>query len=584
VQALTCEADVRANLVSCASGADVPDDGLSRIILNPPVQVSLASSNFSFAGGLYTFDVTVQNHYRQTLGVATSGLPDGAGVRVFFTQLPVATQGTGTITVNGAETGKLTRGGQLFYRYNQTLATGQISRPRQWSFSVPETVIRFTFSVLVAASVQHPRGWVEIRGAPTVRVARNGTYALAAVVRDDLGRDITASADSVVWSLADSSVATISGTSLTGAASTGYTTLTATAGARSAQVLLLVGTPFVRLAAGRAHTCGLTPDGQAYCWGENESGQLGDSTTTDRLTATAVRQGASRYVQITARGEHTCALTAAGQAFCWGRTTFVPVAVAQGSTTFAGISAGAEHTCGLTDAGRAWCWGWNGDGQLGDSTFTPRSTPVAVLQGIPTYLEIAAGGEYTCARAAGGHAWCWGNGQYGRLGDGGRRIRPIPGEVRQGAFRYVDVASGGVHGCGLSADGQTRCWGWNGYGQIGDGSFMPPEKTVAVQQGATTYVSIVAGDLHTCGRSAAGQTYCWGSNYTGQLGTGGSAAAYALPAAVQQGSVKYVDVSAGADHTCARSAPGQVYCWGSNSAGQLGDSTRHNRSTPVPLQ
>ena len=420
--------------------------------------------------------------------------------------------------------------------------------------------------------------------------------AVAAVVRDELGRDITTSADSAVWSLADSSVATISGTSLTGAATTGYTTLTATAGVRSAQVLLLVGTPFVGMAAGRAHTCGLTPEGQAYCWGDNDYGQLGDSTVTDRLTPTAVRQGATRYVQITARGNHTCALTAAGQAFCWGKGAYgqlgygasgvnrnVPVAVAQGSSSFGRITAGEEHTCGLTDAGRAWCWGWNGDGQLGDNTFTSRPAPVAVLQGIPTYLEIAAGGYHTCARAAGGHAWCWGNGQNGRLGTVGYGDRVTPGEVRQGAFRYVDIAIGMAHGCGLSDDGQTRCWGWNGYGQIGDGTSVSPDKTVAVHQGAATYASIISGDYHTCGRSAAGQTYCWGSNLAGQLGTGGSSNVIALPAAVQQGSTTYAEVVAGPVHTCGRVATGQAYCWGSNVGGQLGDGTRVNRVTPVPV-
>jgi alpha-tubulin suppressor-like RCC1 family protein len=604
IQALSCTADVRANVVSCGPGtpaADGPEDGPSHVILNPTGYVSLTSSNFSFAGGLNTFDVTVQSLYPQTLSVATStsGRYDGAGVRVFFTQPPVATEGTGIITVNGAETGKFTRAGQLFYRYPQTLRTGQTSAPRQWSFSVPPTVVRFEFSVLVAASVQYPRGWVEITGAPALRVARSGSLGLAAVVRDALGRDITASAGPVSWTLADSSVATITGSTLQGAATSGYTTLTATAGPMMpAQTLLLVGRPFTQIAAGGNHTCGVDPVGQAWCWGLNSNGEIGDSTyQVFRVTPVAVKHGATRFVEIQTGAGHTCARTAAGQAFCWGKnedgqlgdgatylSRYDPIAVQQGATRYVRLALGHRHTCALSDANRAWCWGSNQDGQLGDSTNNSAYTPVRVRRGTTQFADLTAGALHNCARTFGGQALCWGRNDNGQLGNG--KLFPLnaPGTVRQGTVHYAAIGTGRHHSCGVSAAGSAYCWGWNEYGQIGDGTFTRQTLPVAVQQGTSTYVELDGGEIHTCARTASGVAWCWGIDENGQLGDGIPGDPRPFAARVLQGSTRFVQITAGAYHTCGLTRAGQAWCWGRNGAGTLGDSTRIDRDKPVPVK
>jgi alpha-tubulin suppressor-like RCC1 family protein len=602
IQALSCTADVRANVVSCGPGtpaADGPDDGPSHVILNPTGHVNLTSSNFSFAGALNTFDVTIQSLYPQTLSVGPSGRYDGDGVRVFFTQPPVATQGTGVITVNGAETGKFTRAGQLFYRYPQTLQTGETSAPRQWSFSVPPTVVRFEFSVLVAASIQYPRGWVEITGGQTLRLARNGTHPLVAVVRDALGRDITASAGPVTWSLADSSVVTITGATLQAGATSGYTTLTATVGAmRPAKSLLLVGRPFTQITAGGVHTCGIDPVGQAWCWGLNIYGEIGDSTYLFyRVVPSAVKHGTTRFVEIQAGHLHTCALTTAGQAFCWGNNeygqlgdgaTYIsrhwPISVQQGATRYVRLALGERHTCALSDANRAWCWGWNAHGQLGDSTNVSRVTPVAVRQGVTSYDDITAGAMHTCARGVGGTAWCWGRNDKGQLGIGKLVPRNEPVPVRQGTTRYASIGAGGYHSCGVTPAGLGDCWGWNEYGQIGDSTFFGRRLPTAVRQGASTHVEFAGGELHTCARSAAGQAWCWGFNERGQRGNGTSGNPRPFPGAVLQGVARYVQITAGSYHTCGRTQAGQVYCWGSNGAGTLGDSTRIDRYAPVAVR
>src|SRR5664280_14839 len=185
----------------------------------------------------------------------------------------------------------------------------------------------------------------------------------------------------------------------------------------------------VQVVSGYAHTCALAPSGQVSCWGDNTYGQLGDNTTSNRPKPVTVQQGSVTFASITAGGIHTCGLTSAGAAYCWGYNwegelgdnTFTaerdtPVAV-QGGVTFTSITAGGWHTCGLTSAGAAYCWGQNGDGQLGDGTSTNRSTPVAVQQGGVTFTSITVGRWHTCGLTSVGAAWCWGHNWAGQLGD-----------------------------------------------------------------------------------------------------------------------------------------------------------------------
>jgi hypothetical protein len=176
----------------------------------------------------------------------------------------------------------------------------------------------------------------------------------------------------------------------------------------------------VQVDAGERHTCALTVDGGVKCWGGNSYGQLGDGTTTGRLTPVAVA-GLRNGVQAIAAGAfHTCALTTSGEVKCWGQnddgqlgdgTTqgrLAPVDVGGLGDGVRAIATGSYHTCAVTETGGVKCWGENGSGQLGDGTTQERLTPVDVVGLVSGIRAISAGSGHTCALPESGGAKCWG--------------------------------------------------------------------------------------------------------------------------------------------------------------------------------
>ncbi len=240
--------------------------------------------------------------------------------------------------------------------------------------------------------------------------------------------------------------------------------------------------PFDGLTTGGNHTCGVAADGTAYCWGLNGSGQLGDGTTTDRHEPVPV-EGDLRFRQVSAGrapiDNHTCGTTTGGEAYCWGpngngelgdgttQDRHEPVPV-EGDLTFDQISTGGGHTCAVTAEGTAYCWGANSTGQLGDGANTERHEPVPV-DGDLTFSVIGAGADHTCGLTTDGVAYCWGENGTGQVGDGTTQRRSAPTEVAGGhAFARLHV--GNDHSCGVTTGGTAYCWGNNSDGQLGDGT------------------------------------------------------------------------------------------------------------------
>jgi alpha-tubulin suppressor-like RCC1 family protein len=349
---------------------------------------------------------------------------------------------------------------------------------------------------------------------------------------------------------------------------------------------------FNQLNAGKGpHTCGTTTDNRAYCWGYNASGQVGDGTFgTIHLTPSAV-VGGFQFRMVTGGNIHTCALTTDNRAFCWGANGGrlgdglngarpSPVAVL-GGLRFRQITAGMSHTCGLTTINRLYCWGTNEFGQLGDGTTITRLRPVAVAGGY-SFRQVSAGHFHTCGVTTTYQTYCWGNNIVGRLGNGvtlpRKQLRPV---AVAGTWRFKQVSAGYDHTCGVTTTNRAYCWGSGALGQIGDGKRYQRWTPRAVA-GGLSFERVTAGQWHTCGETTGNLGYCWGLNVSGEIGDDNVANDRLIPVAIA-GGLHFRQLSAGVLYTCGKTDTAVAYCWGSNGTGQLGDGTTTDRFSPVPV-
>jgi len=347
----------------------------------------------------------------------------------------------------------------------------------------------------------------------------------------------------------------------------------------------------VALAVGLWHACVVTAGGGVQCWGSNSSGQLGDGTTVSRATPASVTALAGGVAKVAAGSEHTCALTIGGGVKCWGYNSYGQLG--DGTTTqrstpgdvtgltsgVVAVAAGNTHTCAVTSGGGVKCWGSNGNGQLGDGTTTTRSTPGDVTGLTSGVAAIAAGYSYTCALTSAGGVKCWGYNAYGQLGDGTTTQRTTPGDVTGLTTGVVAVAAGTYHTCAVTSGGGVKCWGNNGNGQLGDGTTTQRSTAVDVSGLTAGVMTVAAGNSHACAVTSGGGVKCWGYNSTGQLGDG-TATSRSTPVDVAGLSSGVAAVAAGGYYTCARTTGGGVKCWGDNSSGQLGDGRTLQRLWP----
>lgn len=405
---------------------------------------------------------------------------------------------------------------------------------------------------------------------------------------------------------------------------------------------------FASLSVGLDHTCGLTKAGAAYCWGSNRFGQLGaasaDKCAWDNLyfltaygvdcSTTPVRERRNlAFRSLTAGLEFTCSIASSREMYCWGRndenqlgdgtsqSRSVPSRVAA-NAEFASIWVGDHHACGLTAAGTAHCWGadiwpaapklvagglsfaelnlrkdWQGCGVLSTGTVycweyrgakaVPVDTAGPALHG----LQVLPFFDAMCALGEGGIAYCWGDsGPY--LGNDTTtfdRKRPIarahqPLRPVVGGVSFTTLDAGRSYTCGLTAAGALYCWGSITV-SFGDGShasrfrFLP---VPTLMDPRLQFTSLVAGPSHGCALTSAGAAHCFGENAAGLLGDGTTAAREGLVAVKTD--VRFVSLALGYGHTCGLTQAGAAYCWGSNSRGQLGDGTKTNRAVPARVR
>ena len=390
-------------------------------------------------------------------------------------------------------------------------------------------------------------------------------------------------------------------------------------------------------------------NGNAYAWGYNDYGQLGNGTTSYNALRTPVvvkkPAGASAdftYVQVSAGAEHSLAVGSDGYVYAWGSNSYgqlgnsitsnndanpVPARVRDPNSPTnenkglkaIQVSADSSHSLALGSDGNAYAWGSNSYGQLGDGTTgNSRTTPVMVKKptGTPsdfTYVQVSAGSNYSLALGSDGYAYAWGNNPYGQLGNNTETDSSVPVRVRDpdsptnenNGLKAIQVSAGSSHSLALGSDGNAYAWGWNNYGQLGDGTTTDRSTPVAVRKPAgtpidLTYLQVSAGYQHSLAVGSDGYAYAWGWNYYGQLGSNTSSTdANPVPVRVhdpvnpKNGSkgLLATQVSAGSNHSLAPGSDGNAYAWGSNSYGQLGNTSirtggfdsRARSLAPVPV-
>lgn len=366
--------------------------------------------------------------------------------------------------------------------------------------------------------------------------------------------------------------------------------------------------------------CGLTATGEAWCWGLNRKGGMGRGSSELSDGAPAPVLTALRFTRISSGYWHACALTAEGEAWCWGygsstgsgstEDRLAPVAVAT-AERFTAIEAGLYHTCALTAAGSAWCWGSNfygetGSGTTGDAQLTP--VPVA---GGHVFVALAVGyDQASCGITVAGEAWCWGRGP---LGVAGVTESATPVLVA-GGHAFASLTVGHAHACGITVGGEALCWEWSG-----SNTWHGPEPEPAAP--GEVFQEITVGYHHFCGLTEGGEARCWGSNDLGQLGNGirpfqpvakpvvsgsglaglsaGDAITYGLDATGRAigwprgaGVVGAADVFPGttfghlvrrSGHGCGVRTDRVTVCWGRNNEGQLGSGDTEPVQAPAEV-
>jgi alpha-tubulin suppressor-like RCC1 family protein len=422
----------------------------------------------------------------------------------------------------------------------------------------------------------------------TTMLALGSVVALAACGEGSAGKNRPMeSATSTVWQLPPEFTHTVSPTVT-------FTPLPENAASPTPTMPIVQKVVPVVLAAGWNFTCAINTEGAVMCWGRNSDGQLGDGTHTTRTKPVNVKGLSLRAVAVTTGAGHTCILTEEGGVKCWGRNEFgqlgngtterssAPVDVSGLAGGVVAIAAGDDHTCAITAQGALKCWGCNKYGQLGDGTTDTQTTPVNV-SGLSGVTAVAAGTGDTCVRTSGGEVLCWGNNDQGQLGaENDVESRAEPKAVGGLTGGIAALAAKGGHACILSDSGEIQCWGGNKFGQLGDGTFVGRSAPAPVTGLDGSITILAAGWSQTCAVLGDGRLKCWGWNFYGQLGEG-SMANRNQPVDVIGLKGKVTAVAGGGGHTCAVLTTGQVFCWGFNENGQLGNQSNTDSSLPVKV-
>jgi alpha-tubulin suppressor-like RCC1 family protein/uncharacterized protein YjdB len=491
-------------------------------------------------------------------------------------------------------------GKSVGWTYNPAILGGlasDVDRPDIVVFSaaanqVGSATIRATFEGLMAESIVEVYRPVVATVTLTPldsTVTVGSLVSFTASVIDEDGLPVTGR--TVAWSVDDPSIATID---MNGQ----VTTLKEGVVAVSAEVDGVIGTTpltvegflLQSVSSGELHSCGVTPAGFGFCWGEGADGRLGTGSTDDQRLPTAIAT-AMTFDEIDAANEHACGRSG-GNIYCWGKrstgrlgggntggSTSTPE-LTSGGLSFLQMSTSVDHACAVNDANDIYCWGEGGSGRLGSNSTGDLDVPTLIVppaaEPLAKWSKVAAGRDHTCAITLAGKLYCWGHNASGELGNGGVVESRVAVPVLTTEV-FTDISVGNRFSCGINGAGALYCWGDNSNGKLGI-SMAVPLSNIPVLVAGLSFSAIDLGNDHACGVSGA-LGYCWGSGANGRLGTGDTDPKMA-PTQIPN-SPAFSFISAGA-HSCGV-ANGLAFCFGPNNVGQLGDNSLLERLIPTAV-
>ena len=371
------------------------------------------------------------------------------------------------------------------------------------------------------------------------------------------------------------------------------------------------------LSAGGSHSLAINSAGELYAWGYNYFRQLGDGTTTNKTSAVKIGTSTNNtnWVKVATGGNHSLAINAVGELYAWGANNHgqlgdgtninkgSPVKIGS-AVNWVGVAAGANHSLAINKAGELYAWGWNDRGQLGNGTTgvtaSSNAIPVRITRPVticsistiseityrthcPTnWVMVAAGDHHSLALSRGGEIYAWGGNSVGQLGDGTTADKHRPVKMNS-TIHWKKIFAGSAHNMAINADGELYAWGWNNQGQLGDGTTTVKTSLVKIGS-ATNWAGVSLGGNRSLAINTDGELYAWGANHYGQLGDGTYVDKHSpVQIGTSTNNTNWVEIATGNHHSLALNSAGEVYAWGLNDAGQLGNGTSGNKGSPVQI-
>jgi alpha-tubulin suppressor-like RCC1 family protein len=333
-----------------------------------------------------------------------------------------------------------------------------------------------------------------------------------------------------------------------------------------------------------------------WTWGVGTSGELGNTTITNRSTPVTTFSGGTNWKQISCGSNgFAAAIKTDGTLWTWGNggngrlgnatitNSSTPVTTFAGGTNWKQVSCGSFHMAAIKTDGTLWTWGLGTSGQLGNVTITSSSTPVTTFSGGTNWKQVSCGGGHSAAIKTDGTLWTWGQGTSGILGNASITNSSTPVTTFAGGTNWKQVSAGSGNISAIKTDGTLWSWGSGGNGRLGNASLTNTSTPVTTFAGGTNWKQVSCGDGHIASIKTDGTLWTCGIGAAGQLGNA-SIIGSSTPVTTFSGGTNWKQVSAGGGHMTAIKTDGTLWTWGDNSGsadGNLGNATTNNSSTPV---